>query len=172
MVKKKDLWREFTIQDFKGQASPLTKKFRKIRLDTLGRETVLTRLVKFSPRIGVFTWKTVSTSNPGYSYEMKMKIVDLRKWVGDTEGFTKEDLNQVLSVADIKLQCSCPAFHWQGMRYQLSSLESALTPTDIPDPVWSKRHDGKNALCKHLYGLLQNFNSYKGKIHKLIKTHL
>ena len=63
------------------------------------------------------------------------------------------------------------AFHWTGIRYQLSQIDVALFPTSIPDNVWRLRHteSGVPTVCKHIKGVFDILNKNSSQILKAIK---
>lgn len=69
-----------------------------------------------------------------------------------------------LDACDIRLHCNCPAFHFQGNKYQLTQLDSAIHKTDIKDSHWSTIHKSKNGICKHLEEVLRNLPDHYNTI--------
>lgn len=94
------------------------------------------------------------------------------------------DVQDMIKTSDVKVHCSCPAFHWLGIKYELTKDdESALNPTNIANPVWKARND-KNygvksspEVCKHLAEVIPTvgFNApkilkdFKGRIDQWLK---
>jgi hypothetical protein len=167
-----DDYKEFTIKDFKFQGSDLTKKFRKERNKVLGQEVKVVKLVDFDfntnkaifitqPTFLSQTQKVDQLTNTfsiDNVYTMEVEFVDLDKWKNSPwKDLTLREFREILSVCDVKLSCDCPAHTFQGHRYNLTQLDSAIYPLHIPDPVWRKKHDGKGGLCKHLLGLVNDF---------------
>lgn len=184
----KSMFKEFTLRDFQGQASDLTKKHRQIRNSKKGTENRLAKLVDFD----VDKHHAVFLTEPTFSfhmpvvpeghverikvdnlYKMEIEFQDLDKWAdADWSTMTADKFKQILDVVDVKLDCDCMGFHYQGMRYQMSQLKSAIYPTTIADPVWGPRHQGRHALCKHLLGLINNIFFNTPVIFSMIKKKI
>lgn len=166
----KSIFSEFTLNDFNNYISKKTTKFRKERNAIKGPEVRRAILGDFDVNTNTATFllePTHSFASPGYphgakrprretAYEVEVQLVDLDKWyTGDWKDMPLSELRQILDVADLKLHCSCSAFLWQGHRYVLTTINSALYPLHISDPVWGPRHDFHNGLCKHLVGVVR-----------------
>lgn len=175
---------EFTIKDFKNASSSTTRTHRVVRNVVKGQEVRLAKAVDydFNKNILVLlTPPTFKAPSPSISngigrpilkslYMMQIQFVDLDKWKDKPWGeMTVKDFLDILKVCDIKMDCSDMSFQFQGMRYKLSRLKSAIYPTNIPDPVWGPRHQNKNGLCKHLLGLITDFEKMAPQILDKIK---
>jgi len=170
--------KEFTIVDFKGQASAITKKARRDRKTKLGEE----KLILSSFRDSILSVKVLPTNGGTVSvmydagnrqssakfYVVKIKFLDFSKWIPNRKKATPQEFKDILKVMDVKLNCSCPALHFQGFRWKLSQLQSALYPTNIPDPHWNKYHKG-GLICKHLYVVLNRFFTNSDQVLRFIK---
>jgi hypothetical protein len=177
MQSKRSL-KEFTIVDFKGQASAITKKARRERKAKLGEE----KLILSSFRDSILSVKVLPTDGGVVSvlfdagkrqskakfYTVKIKFLDFSKWIPNKKKTTPQEFKDVLRVMDVKLQCNCQAFHFQGFRWKLGQLKSALYPTNIPDPHWDKYHKG-GLICKHLYVVLNRFFTNSEAVLRFIK---
>lgn len=160
---------EFTIDDFKPYVSSMTKKFRSERNKVKGREVNIAVLLDFDFGRSIAKFGTEGTFDfsvdtyergrktpqKGSFYIIEVKFVDLKKWItkDDWQTLTLKYFREVLDVVDLKFFCSCPSFLYQGHRYQLTQLDSAIYPISIADPIWGPRHDGSGGLCKHLVGI-------------------
>jgi hypothetical protein len=101
---------------------------------------------------------------------MQIQFVDLDKWKDKPWAeMTLKDFLDILKVCDVKFDCGCYGFHWLGNRYKLSRLKSAIYPTNIPDKVWGPRQQNKNGVCKHLLGLITDFEKMAPQILQKIK---
>ena len=70
---------------------------------------------------------------------------------------------------DIKVNCTCPHYHWGGISYSLGTeLDASIRTTKIPDTYWRSKH-GQPTVCKHLLGLLKNLSSFKKPIFNELK---
>jgi hypothetical protein len=114
-------------------------------------------------------------------YELKIRVLDFFKWLKttpetssrDLSAVTDKDIEDVLKVADIKVFCDCPSFHWQGFNYHLSTFNASIFPTKIKDKSWGKRHNnGDSLICKHLQGLLNNIHFYIPQMRQAVKKYL
>lgn len=104
-------------------------------------------------------------------YRVRIQLVDINSWIkGKTiERYTQEEFDGLLGSIDIKLDCSCYAFHYWGMRYRLSIKQSAIYPTNISDPVRSKQLKVKPSVCKHLLYVIKIISKNSVKILDAIK---
>lgn len=67
----------------------------------------------------------------------------------------------------IKVACTCPAFHWWGVKYNATEeLYNYKTFTHIPPDIRDKERNKK--LCKHLVAV---FNKIRGKSIKEFTKH-
>lgn len=181
MKKYLKIFNEFTIIDWANQASPIIKRTRKIRNKIKGQEVHVAKVIDIefdenSPVILFATEPTFSFNVPvmvgpktqkmDNLYDIRIQLLDLAKWK-DSPWITMplKEFKEILDVVEIKIDCTCFFFHWGGIRYQLSQLDSAIKPTRISDPVWRKRHGEGNVptLCKHSLGVVRamKFNSAK-----------
>jgi hypothetical protein len=83
-------------------------------------------------------------------------------------------IKEIFDKSDLKFDCTCPAFYWQG--------NSELLDNKPPDAnlfgftgtagtgEWDKRHNTKNRICKHIYHVLENLDSYVPKIIKKLNS--
>ena len=103
-------------------------------------------------------------------------------WKNLTDSDLKKEIKNILENADIKVSCSCPSFHWQGMNWRMTQLNGSAHPTNIaPKPRtpeyphgWANITDG-GFVCKHLSILLDYssvmffLNQMISKIKKILK---
>lgn len=163
---------EFTIRDFKFQGSNLTKKFRKERNKVLGQEVKVAKLVDFdfNTNRAIFITKptflsqaqtinpSTNTASIDKTYTMEVQFIDLEKWKDSAwKDLSLKEFREILTACDVKLACDCPSHTFQGHRYNLTQIDSAIYPMNIPDPIWRQNHQGKGGLCKHLLGLVNDF---------------
>lgn len=179
-----DEYKEFTIKDFKFQGSDLTKRFRKERNKVLGQEVKVAKLVDFdfNTNRAIFITRPTflskaQTINPSTNttsvdkmYTMEVEFMELEKWKDSPwKDLTLQEFRDILTACDVKLACDCPSHTFQGHRYNLTQLNSAIYPLNIPDPVWRQNHQGKGGLCKHLLGLVNDFGMMSSVILGQIK---
>jgi len=175
--------REFTIGDFKNNISDITKYWSKERAKVAGQDTRLTKLIEFREP-GTFVFLTEPTYEPRVTiypkgiekgtdnaYTLMIQIVDFDEWFPDPLKVTYKEFQEVLKVADVKLDSDDASYQFQGFRKQLQDLDSAIYPTNAPDKgIWSKRHDGA-LLSKHLYWLLHYINFHMPAMYRKMKDY-
>lgn len=197
---KQKFTEKLSFNDLRKNAgiSALTKQFKKSRGKKLkGGETSVTKLkdvsisrsgnyidFKFETRVTPYPEDpdhTYGETNPpdwaikknqDKRYTEIIRILDFFDWLETTpEDITKQDIEDVLNVADVQVSCSCPSFNWQGMAYNLTQLDASIYTQTIPDPVWGPRHNNDNILCKHLQGLINQIAFYVPQMRqKIIKA--
>lgn len=177
---------EFVVSDFQKQASHITKKHKKIRTSLLGKEKTVSKLLKWDKKNSRITWfcpvtfqlgtrVNFTTNKPAKNqspfYLPQIEMVEFKKWFPKgLKNVSYEEFKETLSVVDVRLACDCMAFTYQGMRWQLTGLDSSIHPIHIPDPVWGPRHKGKHAICKHLLGIINNWSAWQKPIYRMIKS--
>lgn len=179
---------EFSIDDFRKYISPKTIHFQKQRQSIKGKEIKIAKIVSFDFDTNTLTIKTEPTYDfdvwtlpdgktgdngvKDKEYTIQIELVDFDKWK-DSEWNTMKlsEFKEILKLVDIKLNCSCYSFFFQGHRYELSSLDSAIYPYDGPDSgLWRKqRHENKAGLCKHLAAVMPFLNFHAPAILKVIR---
>ena len=186
---------ELTYNDLTGRVSSLTGKFRSERNAVKGREVTLAKLIDYDfgkntlyaltdPTYNFNTDTFDNRSNQWQkdnSYTMQVQFIDMDGKLREISALTDRDIDLrniglsdfrvMIKSMDIKVDCDCPSFNWQGHRYKLSNLNSAIYPTSTSDPVWGARHSG-GGLCKHLAGFLKVISFNAGGILKYIRQNL
>jgi len=103
------------------------------------------------------SYENLLIDNPSKTYDMQMKILDVSKnmkELGIEEELSKENIKILLDLSEVQLYSSSPAFQLTGINYNLSQVESAIKPTNIPLTKWAKFR-GDAFLDKHLRNLLK-----------------
>ncbi len=189
-----------TINDLKKHSgiSDFTYKFMKDRQKKKGAGNISAKLVKAKINIDsdyitlIFlseptnTFDTKVTKPPTmelvsdnlYTQEIKYdKFFSLLKTdpnFKDLKSVSIDDIKKVLKSGDIKVWCDDPSFYWMGMDYNISQLDAAIYPTDIPPKHWDKYHGGNQLVCKHLSLILQSIEFYvpiaAGMIYKYLQN--
>ena len=194
--------------------SDLTKKFKKDRSGKMGSESKSASLINLEVNRNLgwaeFTFRTRATpypelkgkrkikyqmtskpsswklkNNPAKTYIMKIRVMEFFKWLKTSpEGITNKDIEDVLEVANVKLNCTCPAYNFQGMAYYLGNefnaaiYKQSIAPTDkksVNGKVigWDSRHGKGNSLvCKHLSGLIANTKFYIPQMRQKVVNYL
>jgi hypothetical protein len=123
----------------------------KSEIATKYAKPVTLKLMKAAPKIG--RWMFKAYGNKKGSSEQGHVVKLAFKKVGKTKDVQK---------LQMKVSCSCDAFKYWGISYNLSSLNSSLEhedrPPDIRDP------EGKNFMCKHIYTALNFLKDHKYKV--------
>lgn len=150
---------EFTIDDLKDAVSGFTEDKISDRKSKVGSELSAIKLEsKKDQNKGIlYTFSSKPTGSVAKVYENGLS--ERSEYTMQVLFDNKEDLQK----SDIKLHCNCAGYHYQGMKYHASELDSAIQKESRKDKVWSSIHDGKGAICKHLHGLLNNFESIINK---------
>lgn len=170
--------------------SDLTKKFRKRRNQVMGPENRTAKLIdvdidkKNDTVTFSFLTEVTDDYDPGFDYkatepkqnfklkpnkaelyEMQIQVVDFFQWLGtapgELEDLTNKDIEDVFRVANIKLNCDCPSYHFQGLSHYLDVVWQAalypqpIAPTSSAGGGWKDHHGGgEGIVCKHLSGLV------------------
>jgi hypothetical protein len=135
-------------------------------------------VISFEPSTGIIEWLIEPTdkfsseeldarAKPAgntSAYKTEVQLENYRDWVsspGDEYGvqaWKKMDVDgfkEILSVADIKLFCSCYGFNYWGYKYQLTQAGAAIYPQTIPDAKRSKQTGlPRPQVCKHCVAIL------------------
>jgi hypothetical protein len=184
-----DQWSQFV--------SAKTRKWRNERNKVRGPESSVAKLGDYDLKTHTATFMTEPTySGSAEAYEngatspsrenmylMDVQFVDMEKILSNRfsgkgerapekkswENVTLAMFRGMIREAEIKFNCSCAAFLWQGHRYQLSQVDSAIHKISIPDPIWGPRHNGDGGLCKHLMGLSRSIRFFTPVILKEIR---
>lgn len=107
--------------------------------------------------------------NPSKTYTINLRFLNVFKYLETKPNFdkkrelTKLDIKDVLKVCNVLVFSSSPSFHWIGVNYNLSQLDGALYPTDIPPNYWKNNKEINDYLWvkdKHLSGVLNNIEFY------------
>lgn len=171
---------EETIQYWKNQVDPIFRKSYSKRNKLIQPNKTIFEKLEGTKRNPILVFRTIPTLSPktnivpkGKSenplsskyYRVRIQLVDINSWIrGKTvEQYTQDEFDGMLDSIDVKLDCSCYAFHWWGIRYRLSKIQSAIYPTNISDPVRSLQLSVKPTLCKHLIYVVSilKYNSIK-----------
>jgi len=194
-----DSLKEFNVDQWGQFISSKTMKWRRERNSVRGKESSVSKLGDYDIKSHTATFMTEPTytcsaeafengkfkGSPSREsmYLMQVQFQDLEKVMksrfqgrgerspdkASWKNVTLKMFRGMIREVDVKFDCSCLAFHWQGHRYNLSQIDSALFPTSIPDPIWGPRHNGDGGLCKHLAGLTRSIRFFAPIILKEIK---
>lgn len=102
--------------------------------------------------------------NPSKTYDMYVQLENVVpnntytdiSWLEVYKGevVSQKMIKDLLEVADVKLHDNTPAFQYQGFRYRLTAMDSAIFPETRPDTLWRSKHGSKGLLDKHFSQLL------------------
>lgn len=167
--------KELTLTDWSKPAAimPIIKRTSAARKQIAGNEKILSKLIGISGKANspIINFKTKSTDKRKI-YRTKIQLMDLNKW---REGkylynMSTSEFKEILGVCDIKFSCECEFFHWGGLAYMATELDSAIYPVDIPNPVWRTRTGySEPSLCKHLKGVLRLVKPNSSRILRALK---
>lgn len=77
--------------------------------------------------------------------------------------FFQEAINQT----EVKVSCNCGAWYYQGMSEEMKKEANFKGFKGTPGTgYWASLHNTKNAVCKHIYAVIQDMNN---QIPKIIK---
>lgn len=166
---------EFTIQQWLPQIMPIIKRTKSIRRNLLGKESSNTKFIDIqgSPKNPILVFSTNATYNSSKKYLVKIQLLDLSKWRKGKYLYSmnNNEFKEILNVCEIKLFCECKGWHWIGLKYMATQLDSAIITTSISNKVWSKRIGySEPSLCKHLAGILPLIKTNSSKILKSLKS--
>ena len=151
-MKFTELYQELNIKDLSKISSGIIDRTQAERKAELGKESKLAKLesVKQKGKKVLVSFSTPSTKG-NKVYYMSVEFQD--------SNLNKSNIDR----KDVKVNCTCPHYHWGGSRYSLGELNASIRITDIPDTYWRTKHKTPT-LCKHLLGLLKTFSDYKNDI--------
>ncbi len=121
------------------------------------------------------------TPNASKTYEVHIRILKFFEWLKgtrpDTETgpITRLEIKDVLDVADVQVWSNSPSFHWQGINYWLSQLDSSIYPTDIAPKFWNQPHlHGNNGAFadKHLGGVLRQISFFEEQMASMLTKRM
>lgn len=157
-MKFSNLYQEFNTKELSRISSPIIERTYSERVNETGTEDTLAKLDSVKKRNGKVQASFVTPSTKGDKvYAMTIQFLDtdkLSRW-----NFGRKD---------IKVNCTCPHFHWGGLKYGLGKIDSSIRTTSIPDSYWSGKHGGPS-VCKHILGLLKNIKHFKKPIIKQLR---
>ena len=190
------------IDDFKDTAalSTMTQKFRVQRRKMLGQEITHVKLmtVQFDQQADwiEFQFRSISTPNtptkqkadqnadfalqpnPPKVYALLIRLNQFFTWMLDTlpdgQALTLKDMKDAIRVCPVQFWSNSPAFHWQGINFNLSQLDASIYPTNIAPHFWSQpQYHGENALLdKHLAALLRNISFFLNNMTAMLNKNL
>lgn len=121
--------------------------------------------------------------NPDKQYEVRIRILKFMEWLKGTRPdrlngtpISWDEIKDVLDVAYIQVQCSCPADWWQGLAYNRTQLDGTIIPCNIKPKYWNAKHlhNEEGFLCKHAYGIIRSIaffeNQMTSKLNKTLKN--
>lgn len=111
-------------------------------------------------------------------YTEQIRILDFFKLAQTKPNYeekelTRQEIKEILKVADVQVSCDCKSFQFQGMNYILTTFDASIYPELRPPKVWNKWHKDDNFTCKHLDMLLtQGLNIYLNNMTSMINKYL
>lgn len=84
-------------------------------------------------------------------------------------------IKEIFDKADLKFNCTCSAFYWQGNSELLDRKPPEANVNGFSGQYgtgeWDSRHNTKNRVCKHIHHVLENMDSFIPKILKDINKN-
>lgn len=175
----------------KDNISSITMKFRKDRTKELGGENTVAKIIDVFLEEGsdsvTFVFATPATPYPNEvdhkyqqtdfntfeltslrnnnRYIIHIKFLEFFSWLKTHPNITeinRNDIREIINVANVQLWSNSPSWHWQGFNWWNSQLDGSIYPTDIKPKRWDKIHgDGQAFLDKHTYGLLRQMKFFE-----------
>jgi len=138
------------------------------------------RLKEVEPELWHF--KIASGTNKGTWYDVYLKfknivptiqriVMDRRNWVGDRSRVNRKKLaRKFMSVVDVEVKCSCPAFQYWGPAYILSlGKYNAKYTDDEKRPPRIRNPKQYGAFCKHIENMMKVLPFYTDTVMKWIE---
>lgn len=193
---------DMTLDDFKNPEAidAMTQKFRVQRRKMIGKETARVKLmdVKWSRRKDCveFRFRSISTpntptkqkANPKADFALSVNrpkvytlLIRLNKfftWMFDTlpdgQALTIKDMRDAMKACPVQFWSNSPAWHWQGLNYNMSQLGCSIYPTDIAPQFWNQnQYHGDNAMLdKHLGALVRNISFFINQMTAMLNSRL
>lgn len=119
--------------------------------------------------------------NPSKTYEIHIKILEFFTWLkgtrpdDDTSDISRQEIIDVLDVANIQVFSNDPSFHWQGINYFLSQIDGSIYPTNIAPKVWNAPHlhgDGQAFVTKHIAGVFNQIGFFEQQMASMLTKRL
>ena len=185
--------KEFNIQQWSKHISAFTNKHKKIRKKTIGDEKRVAKLVDYYFGRNIVVMKTVPTffvPNKGYDnknnkwksytkYPVMIEFTNINEYLKKAREKSGRTINvwnlsettfrRLIKASNIKVDCGCGSYWWQGKMYRATQVNSSIYPQTIADPVWRSVHGSSDYLCKHLASIIPLIEKSAGKILKLIQ---
>lgn len=110
-------------------------------------------------------------------YELKIKILDFKKWLDTNPGLKKielKDITDILDVSNIQIWSDSPSFQFQGYNANLTVMDASLHPeyrlaTSGPNG-WLDRTTDMGFTDKHLTQLFVNIEFFKQQMARLLNS--
>lgn len=193
---------DMTLTDFKNPDAidTMTQRFRTQRRSMLGKETAKVKLmdVRWSKRKDCveFRFRSISTPNTPTKqkadqkqnfalttnrlkvYTLLIRLNNFFTWMLDTlpdgQQLTIKDMKDALIACPVQFWSNSPAWHWQGLNYNMSQLGCSIYPTNIAPHFWNqaKYHGPNGMLDKHLGALVRNISFFINQMTAMLNSRL
>lgn len=103
-------------------------------------------------------------------YNLLIRLDKFFTWMLDTlpdgQQLTMKDISDAIKVCPVRFWSDCPAWHWQGLNYNMSQMGCSLRPTNIAPQFWNQPHlhGPSGMLDKHLGALVRNISFFTNQI--------
>lgn len=143
-----------------------------LRSAKLSKDLLLTFNVNASNGIATTFSPSSIKSRIGSYYAVNILFEDIDKYLPPEIldlAYNKQltFFNEAFEQTEIKVSCNCGAWYWQGMSENIDKDSNFKGFKGNPGTgYWKSLHDTKNAVCKHIYAVLQDLPNQVPKILK------
>lgn len=185
--------KEFNIGQWSKHISQFTDRHKGIRKKEIGEERKVARIVKYDYKRNIVMFKTIPTffiPNEGYDnkkntdrsyreYPVMIEFTNINEYLKKARERSGRTINvwnlsettfrRLIKASNIKINCNCKSYNFQGKRYRATQVDSSIYPQTIPDPYWRQFHGASDYLCKHLASIIPLIEKNSAKILKFIQ---
>lgn len=111
-------------------------------------------------------------------YNLLIRLDKFFTWMLDTlpdgQQLTMKDISDAIKVCPVRFWSDCPAWHWQGLNYNMSQMGCSLRPTNIAPQYWNQPHlhGPSGMLDKHLGALVRNISFFTNQMAAMLNSRL
>lgn len=105
-------------------------------------------------------------------YSVALKFLKASRYLDQLKGNKQTDsqlIQQVINSCDVKVQCDCPAYYWQGMQEGNGESSYFNFLGKHGTGVWNARHSAAGAVigaqaCKHIAAVAEQISTFVPQI--------
>lgn len=111
-------------------------------------------------------------------YTLVVRLDKFFTWMNGTlpdgKALSMRDMTDAMKACPVRLWSDSPAFHWQGLNYNMSQMGCSLHPTSIAPKKWSqpRYHGPDGMLDKHLGALARNIHFFANQMAAALNSRL